>query len=187
MLRESGSDYFNPDEIARKLRAAQPYLTQAQANSAAWHAGRRLLERAISERLDYAFESTLGATTIPRLLLSAAQEGFEVRVWYVGLESPELHLARVRARVARGGHDIAEEQIRRRWDSSRLNLIRLLPYLAELKVFDNSLARDPTAGLAPKPRLILHVRERRIVAPRDLASTPEWAKPIVAAALKLRG
>jgi predicted ABC-type ATPase len=69
-----------------------------------------------------------------------------VRVWYVGLSSPELHIARVRARVAKGGHDIPEPRIRERYDASRLNLIRLLPRLSELWVYDNSVEADPDAG-----------------------------------------
>ena len=35
-----------------------------------------------------------------------------MRIWFVGLSSPELHMARVRSRVARGGHDIPEEKLR---------------------------------------------------------------------------
>jgi predicted ABC-type ATPase len=185
MLRAAGADYFNPDEAAQRIRSAEPGLTQAGANSAAWHQGRRLLERAIAGRLDFAFESTLGATTIPALLASAAALGIEVRIWYVGLSSPELHLARIRARVARGGHDISEADIRRRWETSRLNVIRLLPKLTELRVYDNSGDADPHTGATPVPVLLLHVRRGRIVAPRDLSATPAWAKPLVAAALRL--
>ncbi len=185
MLREAGADYFNPDEAAHRIRSATPGLTQAGANSAAWHQGKRLLERAIADRLDFAFESTLGATTIPALLAGAAALGIEVRVWYVGLSSPELHIARVRARVARGGHDISEDDIRRRWNSSRLNVIRLLPVLTELRVYDNSGNADPQAGAAPVPVLLLHVRRGEIAARRDLSTTPPWAKPLVAAAMRL--
>jgi predicted ABC-type ATPase len=185
MLRESGADYFNPDEAARRIRSAAPGVTQADANSAAWHQGKRLLERAIPDRLDFAFESTLGATSIPALLASAASLGIEVRVWYVGLSSPELHIARVRARVAKGGHDIPEPEIRRRWETGRLNVIRLLPELTELRVYDNSADADPDTGVAPVPVLLLHVRRGRIVAPRDLRATPAWAKPLVAAAMRL--
>ena len=58
---------------------------------------------------------------------SGLRHGIEVRIWYVGLSSPELHVARVRARVAKGGHDIPEARIRERYDAGRLNLIRLLP------------------------------------------------------------
>jgi predicted ABC-type ATPase len=185
MLREAGADYLNPDEAARQIRSADPRMTQADANSAAWHQGKRLLERAIAGRLDFAFESTLGATTIPALLASAASLGIEVRIWYVGLSSPELHLARVRARVAKGGHDIPEPDIRRRWETSRLNVIRLLPKLTELRVYDNSGDADPDTGAAPAPVLLLHVRRGRIVAPRALSATPAWAKPLVAAAMRL--
>ena len=142
-IRASGADYFNPDEAARKLIAANPGLDQTKANAAAWHQGRRLLERAIRERKDFAFETTLGGSTMPRLLTEAASEGFEVRIWYVGLASPDLHIERVRNRVRAGGHDIPESSIRRRWRHSRLNLVQLLPYLSELRVYDNSADADP--------------------------------------------
>ena len=108
-----------------------------------------------------------------------------MRVWYVGLSSPELHIARVRARVAKGGHDIPKPDIRRRWETSRLNVIRLLPRLTELRVYDNSGDADPDTGATPAPVLLLRVRRGRIVAPRDLSATPAWAKPLVAAAMRL--
>ena len=103
--------YYNPDEAARTLMAANPALTQADANSAAWRKAVELLTRAIGERKNFAFETTLGANTIPRLLMQAASQGIELYVWYVGLTRPELHIERVRARVRRGGHDIAVEHI----------------------------------------------------------------------------
>jgi predicted ABC-type ATPase len=185
MIRASGADYFNPDEAAQKLIAANPGLDQVKANAAAWHQGRRLLERAIRERKDFAFETTLGGSTMPQLLTEAASQGFEVRIWYVGLASPDLHIERVRNRVRAGGHDIPESSIRRRWRHSRLNLIQLLPVLTELRVYDNSEYADPAAGKAPQPVLVLHVDRGQIVGPTDLSSTPQWAKPIVAAALKM--
>lgn len=184
MLLRQRVEYFNPDEAARRILAANPGISQTQANSAAWHEGRRLLERTIAERLDFAFETTLGGHTITDLLERASARGIEVRIWYVGLNSPQLHIARVRSRVKKGGHDIPEPRIHERYDASRLNLIRLLPGLSELWVYDNSKEADPDAGGAPEPRLVLHVRQGAIVGPRDLSRTPEWAKAIVAAAMK---
>jgi len=87
----------------------------------------------------------------------------------------------VRRRVAKGGHDIPEADIRRRFDASRAHLIRLLPLLAELRVLDNSAEGDPLIS-RPSPRLLLHWRNGKIVAPRRRASSPAWAKSIVAAA-----
>jgi predicted ABC-type ATPase len=184
-IRAFGADYYNPDEAARALRSAEPGMDQVRANSLAWQQGKRLLERAINERLDFAIETTLGGSTMLGLLIRAAALGIEVRVLYVGLPSAEAHIERVRQRVRAGGHDIPEADIRRRYRHSRLNLVRLLPALTELRVYDNSAEADPAAGHAPRPLLVLHVKKGRIVAPDDLSSTPEWAKPIVAAALKL--
>ena len=139
----------------------------------------------MARRLDFAFETTLGANTIPRLLAEAASQGIDVHVWYAGLSSPELHIERVRARARKGGHDIPEADIRRRYQYSRLNLIHVLPKLTALRVYDNSPEADPATGQAPTPRLLLHLDHGKIVGPADLSQTPDWAKPIVAAALKL--
>lgn len=186
MFRDAGGNYYNPDEAARLIGAANPGLSQAEANGEAWQQGRRLLERAITERLDFAIETTLGASTIPKLLAAAAERGAEIRVWYVGLETVEQHIARVRARVRAGGHDIPAADIRRRFDNSRLNLIDLMPALTALRVFDNSIEADPGKGEAPRPRLVLHMERGRIAGPGDLSNTPEWAKSIVAAAILRR-
>jgi predicted ABC-type ATPase len=184
-IRDFGGDYYNPDEAARAMMAADPGLDLVEANAAAWLHGMEELERAIAEGLDFAFETTLGANTMPRKIEEAAAAGFEVRVWFVGLASAELHIARVRLRVSKGGHDISEADIRRRYEHSRMNLVHLLPALTELRVFDNSADADPATGQVPEPVPVLHVEYGRIVGPPDLSATPEWAKPIVAAAIRL--
>jgi predicted ABC-type ATPase len=182
-FRKKGADYFNPDEAARQILSANPFISREEANSAAWSEGKRLLERAIGERRDFAFETTLGGRTICALLRKALAAGIEVRVWYVGLESLELHIARVRARVKNGGHDIPEAKIRERYVASRWNLMELLPKLTELVVFDNSEEGDPQAGSTPKPKLILHTKSGKIVALCEAKRAPNWAKPILMAAL----
>ena len=185
MFVQHGVEYFNPDEAARLIRSAHPGFSQAEANSAAWQEGRRLLERAIAEQCNFAFETTLGGHTIAARLEMALAAGIEVRIWYAGLSSPELHIARVRARVGRGGHDIPEARIRDRYDSSMLNLIHLMPKLTELRVYDNSEEADPHTGRAPEPKLIIHLVGGKLASSCDLNITPEWAKPILAAAMKL--
>jgi predicted ABC-type ATPase len=103
----------------------------------------------------------------------------------VGLEGVERHIARVRSRVAQGGHDIPDQRIRERYIQSRLNLIRLLPRLTELLLYDNSEEADPRTGTAPEPRLILHLVQGKVRETCKLTRVPEWAKSILAAALKL--
>ena len=185
MFLEKGVEFFNPDDATRRILSANLAISRAEANSAAWYEGKRLLERAIAEKLDFAFETTLGGKTITALLARALSEGIEVRVWYVGLSSAELHIARVKSRVEQGGHEIPEDRIRERYTRSRLNLIQLLPNLTELLLYDNSEEADPKTGEMPKPKLILHVVQGRVFETCDLARVPEWAKSVVAAATKL--
>ena len=184
-IRDRGGEYYNPDEAAREIVAANPGLGQTEANAAAWEQGRKLLERAIDHGFDFTFETTLGGNTMPGLLAEAATRGVEVHLFYVGLDSADAHIERVRQRVRAGGHDIAEADIRRRCRHSLINLVTLLPVLTELRVYDNSATADPAAGQAPQPISVLHMQRGRIVGPSDLTATPAWAKPIVAAALEL--
>jgi predicted ABC-type ATPase len=189
LIKHSGGAYYNPDDETRAILVANPGLDSAQANSLAWTRGLDNLRNAIAEGTDYAFETTLGGDTITRTLIEGVESaGVSLRVWYWGLASPELHLERVRARVAAGGHDIPADKIRARYDSSRRNLLKLMPYLTDLQVFDNSFSADPQHGSPPRPVRVLKVVERRLVHPvtaPDLKKTPEWARPLVAAAVEM--
>lgn len=188
LLAEHGLSWFNPDTCARELMA-QLGLTPEDANARAWNLGRERLEAAIAQRTSYAFETTLGANTIPALLAGAAAT-HDVVMIFCGLSSPEQHIARVRARVAHGGHDIPEPKIRERWVASRANLIQLMPALARLQVFDNS-AEAPPGGEIDDPVLVLEMSGGNIDFPQPddaaaLAATPGWARPIVQAAIELQ-
>lgn len=160
-------------------------MTQGEANAWAWNEGVTRLRRAIAEHGNYALETTLGGDTIVGLLLEAADAGLAVNVWFVGLDSVELHIARVRQRVARGGHDIPRADIERRHVRGRLNLIRLLPKLHQLLVYDNSAKADIGGSASVEPRLLLSTVDGLITGSVDLSATPAWAKPIVAVALKV--
>jgi predicted ABC-type ATPase len=184
MLRDEGATWFNPDTFTRAL-AEQGWPTD-EANAEAWQEGKRRLQQAIADGADYAFETTLGANTIPALLRQACGQ-HEVTIWFCGLSRVELHIERVAARVASGGHDIPETRIRRRYDTSRSNLIDLIPHLTALHVYDNSSPAD-SAGQA-SPLLVLEMDRTGIHYPRtpeELGQVPEWAKPIVMAALQAR-
>lgn len=183
-LIQSGAEFFDPDLVTRQLLTADSSLTLGEANSRAWGIGKRMLERAIEERRTWAFETTLGGRSITDLLIKAANVGLPVRIWYVGLASPELHVARVRARVRAGGHDIPEAKIRERYDSSRENLIRLLPHLFELRLYDNSEEAPPETS-TPAPRMLLHIRQGSVLNAGPTSESPNWAKPILAAAFRL--
>lgn len=177
MLQADGVSWFNPDSFTRELVDAGWPL--AEANAEAWHEGKRRLERAMTEDTDHAFETTLGAHTIPALLRQACDR-HEVTVWFCGLSSVELHLQRVAARVAGGGHDIPEDKIRYRYDASRANLIELMPHLSALHVYDNSAPADAEGRVCPL--LVLEMDQAGVRYPataKEFALVPDWAKAIV--------
>jgi len=188
ILADHGLTWFNPDTCARELMAKLGLVLE-EANGRAWAQGRDRLEAAIAQGTNFAFETTLGARTIPDLLAHATRT-HDVVVFFCGLSSPEQHIQRVHRRVAHGGHDIPEHKIRERWVTSRANLIRLLPLLARLQVFDNSAQAAPGHDI-PDPQLVLEMVNGDVLFPGQgdvlaLKATPDWARPIVQAALESR-
>ena len=185
-LRQAGLDWFNPDTFTRQLveTTGSPL---ADANAAAWREGMRLLDAAIANGYDHAFATTLGGATIAATLRKATAS-HDVLIWYCGLDSPESHLARIKLRVSRGGHDIPEAKVRERYIASIRNLIGLLPHLAQLQVFDNSADAPPGTPITD-PRLLLQMERGRITHPtlvEDLFHIPDWARPIMEMALSMQ-
>lgn len=180
----AGGQFYNPDLYARQLQITQPGLSIEDANGQAWQRGRGLLQRAIDTKVNFAFESTLGATTIPKLLRGAAAS-HDVHILFVGLDSPERHIARVAARVQAGGHDIPEAKIRSRYTSSRANLIDLIPFLASLRVYDNSEEVVSVGTVTPRPTRLLEMQAGAITYEAPRGSVPDWVKAIVQAAREL--
>jgi predicted ABC-type ATPase len=96
--------------------------------------------------------------------------------------------ARVKAHVAAGGHTIPEEKIRERYGAAQLNLIKLMPRVAYLAVYDNS-AEAAADSTVPDPRLVLEMEDGEVIAPapdnlKALQRAPEWTRPVLEAALR---
>lgn len=185
LLGASGSEFLNPDAVAARLRATKPSLSTTAANSLAWRANLARLQDAIETRQNYFFETTLGGRSIVAELERALDAGIPVHMWYVGLESVDLHIARVAQRVRAGGHPIPTPKIRERFDSSRANLVRLLPRLTSLTLVDNSVDAGTRPDGRPLPRILLRMTDHEIVSVCTLTAVPDWAKPIVMAAVRV--
>jgi len=179
------ADYFNPDAFAAALIRAGK--APAEANGVTWRLGYDKLRAAIDTGSDFIFETTLGGDSIVAELHRARKLRRDVHVLYVGLSSIDLHIARVRARVERGGHDIPVAKIRERYTKSLANLVTLTGKASSIQVFDNS---TETADGVPSAKLVFRMRGKKIVEPslsELLMTCPEWAKPIAAAAIRAAG
>lgn len=163
-----GVGFFNPDARARDIADTTGVAFEA-ASIRAWREGLTALRAAIDTGEGFAFETTLGGHTVTRELIRAAEAGCRLVIWYVGVEGVEVNLARVAYRVAHGGHDIPETKIRQRYTTSPQNLIRLLPHLAELHLWDNTT----------RPRLILRTQAGRVT--HRAGDPPRWATTILSA------
>ncbi len=186
LLERDGLTWFNPDAFARELKAPTG-CDQETVNAYAWQEGMRRLEEAIAKGLNHAFETTLGGKSVTAKILEAAKT-HDVLIWFCGLSSAELHIARVKARVAAGGHPIPEEKIRERYPNAQLNLIKLMPHVAYIKVYDNS-AEAAADGTVPDPVLLLEMENGQVISPapddlETLQRAPEWSKSILEAALR---
>jgi predicted ABC-type ATPase len=186
LLQRDGLTWFNPDTFAREFKAATG-CDQETANAHAWQEGIRRLDQAIAKGLNHAFETTLGGKTVTAKILEATKT-HDVLIWFCGLSSPERHIARVKARVAAGGHPIPEGKIRERYLLAQRNLIKLMPHVAYIKVYDNT-TEAAAHGIVPDPLLVLEMEHGRVIAPahadlKALQSAPEWTKPSLEAALR---
>ncbi|MCD7845992.1 MAG: hypothetical protein LUG57_09140 [Oscillospiraceae bacterium] len=82
-------------------------------------------------------ESTLSGHFVAKTAREAVERGYYVRLYYVGLDSVEESVSRIANRVARGGHDIDADIVRRRFAARWPSLAAVLPYCNEALFFDN--------------------------------------------------
>ncbi len=129
------SEFVNADVIAQGLSGFN-------SDAMALGAGRIMLQRLkqlASQKSDFAFETTLATRTYARWLSQLRQDGYRVHLVFLWLPSEEMAVARVASRDQRGGHDIPEDVIRRRYHAGLRNFFSLYrPVVDEWRVYDNS-------------------------------------------------
>lgn len=130
-------NFVNADLIAQGMSPFSP-------ESVAIRAGRLMLEEIslLAERgADFGFETTLSGRGHLHLIRRLQKQGYEIHFFYLWLPSVELALSRISERVSRGGHDIPETVVRRRFERSITNfLVHYRPLANSWTLFDNSAA-----------------------------------------------
>lgn len=111
-------------------------------------AGREAVRRInyfIEQGISFNQETTLTGHSIFRNIQKAKERGFSIELYYIGLNSPELAVERVKGRVAKGGHGIPEDTIKKRYEASLEMLTKVLPLCNEATIYDNSVRLDKIA------------------------------------------
>jgi predicted ABC-type ATPase len=113
--------YINPDTIAQGLAAFDP----ASAGIEAGRTMHRRLEELRAERTSFAVESTISGLSLRSTVRRLRSSGYAIFLVYLWLPEPALSVERVANRVRLGGHDVPEEDIRRRFYRSVVNFDRI--------------------------------------------------------------
>jgi len=128
-------EFVNVDLIANGISPFDP-------EAAALRAGRIMLEQihSLAKRgADFGFETTLSGRTHVKLLQETKKKGYLVHIFFLWISHVELALERIRLRVRNGGHGIPEATVRRRFNRSLPNFLRVYKPLADSwTIFDNS-------------------------------------------------
>lgn len=132
-------EFLNADLLAAGLSPLQP-------STMAVRSARLLLARwreLLAQGRDFAFESTLSGRTYATMLREARAAGYTVRLCYLWLPNVTMSLRRVRQRVLKGGHDVPEADLRRRFLPSLRNFFSLYLPLADEALLFNAAGQPP--------------------------------------------
>ena len=103
-------EFVNSDEFSKSLSPFDPSAASVSASrfmlKKIWY----LLERGE----DFALETTLATRSLMKIIQAARQRGYSITLLYFWLNTPELAIRRVKARVEAGGHNIPDDVVRRR-------------------------------------------------------------------------
>ena len=129
-----GLPFLNADDLTLQYRERE----NLSENAALVRAGRAFL-KAVGEQIgagaDFAFETTLSGGYIHGVIARAESAGYRVELVYIFVESADVAVARVAQRVRKGGHDVPEEAIRRRYERSKKNFLRLRDVVAGWRLY----------------------------------------------------
>ena len=95
------------------------------------------IDECLEMGVSFTQETTLSGARTERTIRRAKDLGYTIRLYYIGLDTVEESLGRIRNRVAKGGHNILREDVERRFSTRFADVLRVLPYCDEARFFDN--------------------------------------------------
>ncbi|MGN1133612.1 MAG: hypothetical protein ACI4RN_04055 [Oscillospiraceae bacterium] len=91
----------------------------------------------LEKGVNFTQETTLSGVRTINTIQKARELDYFIRLYYVGVNSCEESIARIKNRVKKGGHNIPEEDVKRRYKKRYEDLMLVLPYCNEVHFFDN--------------------------------------------------
>ncbi len=97
-----------------------------------------LRQKLLDLRVSFSFETVMSSPDKVALLEKAQQLGYRTYLYYIATEDPEINVARVKARVSLGGHDVPVDKIVSRYVRSLDLLLQAVKHTNRAYLFDNS-------------------------------------------------
>ncbi|MBQ9463230.1 MAG: zeta toxin family protein [Bacteroidales bacterium] len=145
-------EFVNSDEFAKSLSPFNP----ANASVTASRYMLRRVEYLIGKGTDFSIETTLATRSLVGVIDSARAKGYVITILYLWVSSPEIAIQRVRDRVASGGHNIADDVLRRRYISGLNYLFSIyMPLCDRWMIADNSGPTFTLVAEGDKKRTII--------------------------------
>ena len=135
----------NPDLLTARIQASEG-LDLDSANLAAVNRLEAWIEASIDVHKSIGVETVLSTAKYRRLVEHAQRRGFVVWLLYVILDTPRRNIERVRLRVRKGGHAVAEDKIVSRYYGSLAQLPWFLDRADAAWLYDNSGATPQLVG-----------------------------------------
>jgi len=132
-------NFINADLIAQGLSPFSP-------RSAAIKSGKLVLQqiREFTESgVDFAFESTLAGKLYVNLFKELKAKGYKLHLFFLWIPDSQLAIARIKDRVAEGGHHVPTEDVKRRFDRSISNFFKMYRPLLDSWMFFNNAGIKP--------------------------------------------
>ena len=131
---EGRENLLDPDAIARRINPLDPHSVRVTA-------GREILRRlqdCMVKGVSFVIETTLASKRTVDTMQAAKDLGFRIDLVYIGLDTSEHCIVRVQERVLQGGHDVPDNDVRRRYVRSLANLREAIRIADRAVVYDNS-------------------------------------------------
>ena len=128
-------NFVNADLIAQGLAPFSPRQVAIKAGKLVLQQIKEFTDR----NVDFGFETTLAGKTYLRHFKELREKGYRLHLFFLWIPSSQLAIARIKDRVAEGGHDVPSEDVRRRVERSIVNFFKIYrPLLDTWLLFDNS-------------------------------------------------
>jgi len=128
-------NFINADLIAQGIAPFSPEAATIRAGRLMLSEIRRFAQR----RVSFGFETTLSGRSYLRLIQRLRATGYKVHLFFLFVDGVEVALSRIKERVSKGGHDVPEPVVRRRFDRSISNFIAdYQPCVDSWYLFENS-------------------------------------------------